>query len=46
MEGSVVLPPHSDAAGMCRALTLGSVRACRGEKLHELLYDIDYIDID
>jgi autotransporter-associated beta strand protein len=46
MDGSVTLRLHDDAARLCRALTNGMYVRAEGEKVHELLYEIDSIDLD
>jgi hypothetical protein len=46
MDGSVVLRLYADAASGCRSLTPGLYVRAEGEKVHELLYEIDSLDID
>jgi hypothetical protein len=46
MDGGIVLRLHDEAALMCRALIPGAYVSAEGEKVHELLYEIDSIDLD
>jgi hypothetical protein len=44
MDGEIVLRLHGDAASTCAGLTPGAYVLAEGEKVHELLYDVDYLD--
>ena len=46
MDGADILRLHGDAARMCRALVPGVYVRAEGEKVHELLYEIDSVDLD